>query len=159
MRLVVADTAPLNYLVLIGHIGLLSALFERVFIPEAVRDELQHLQAPDTVREWIAHPPVWMEVVPSALGTGDPEFERLDDGERAAIELATRIGAELILMDDFRSGADRSPLGKKVASEASRQRAVAALSHATTSLSPALRADPFPIRGRIYPTSAAHRFC
>lgn len=100
MRLVVADTAPLNYLVLIGHVGLLPALFERVFVPGAVSDELHHIQAPDAVREWIAHPPAWIEVVASPLGAGDPELERLDDGERAAIELAIRIGAELILMDD-----------------------------------------------------------
>ncbi len=100
MRLVVADTAPLNYLILIGHVGLLSVLFEKVFIPEAVRDELRHPQAPDAVRDWMSHPPVWIEVVATTLGTGDPELERLDDGERAAIELATRIGAELILMDD-----------------------------------------------------------
>jgi predicted nucleic acid-binding protein len=35
MRLVVADTAPLNYLVLIGQVELLSALFEKVFVPES----------------------------------------------------------------------------------------------------------------------------
>ena len=105
MRLVVADTAPLNYLVLIGHVDLLPVLFEKVFIPEAVRDELRHVQAPDPVREWIANAPNWIEVVASALETSDPEFDRLDDGERAAIELAIRIGAELILMDD-RDGAN-----------------------------------------------------
>jgi predicted nucleic acid-binding protein len=32
--------------------------------------------------------------------TDDPALERLDEGERAAIELAIRIGADLILMDD-----------------------------------------------------------
>ena len=37
MRLVVADTGPLNYLVLIDAIELLPKLFEKVFIPEAVR--------------------------------------------------------------------------------------------------------------------------
>lgn len=30
MRLVIADTGPLNYLILIEHIDLLPALFERV---------------------------------------------------------------------------------------------------------------------------------
>ena len=37
MRLVVADTGPLNYLVLINAIELLPKLFEKVFTPEAVR--------------------------------------------------------------------------------------------------------------------------
>src|SRR6266571_79190 len=36
------------------------------------------------------------------------------------------------------------PLGERVASEASRERAVASLSGVATSLSPALRADPLP---------------
>lgn len=40
MRLVVADTSPLNYLVLIGQVEFLPALFERVFIPQIVRNEL-----------------------------------------------------------------------------------------------------------------------
>lgn len=37
MRLVVAGTAPLNYLVLIDAIELLPKLFAKVFTPEAVR--------------------------------------------------------------------------------------------------------------------------
>jgi hypothetical protein len=37
MRLVVADTGPLNYLVLIDAIELLPKLFEKVFTPEAVK--------------------------------------------------------------------------------------------------------------------------
>ena len=47
-------------------------------------------------------------------------------------------------------------LGERVASAASRERAVAPSSGVATSLSPALRADPFPSRSRIYPTSATH---
>ena len=42
LQVVVADTSPLNYLVLIGHVDILSALFERVFVPAIVRDELQN---------------------------------------------------------------------------------------------------------------------
>jgi predicted nucleic acid-binding protein len=90
----------LNYLVLIGQIELLSVLFERVFVPEPVRDALRHAEAPDAVRQWIAGSPAWIEIVASGPGTNDPALERLDDGERAAIELAARIGADLILMDD-----------------------------------------------------------
>ncbi len=33
MRIVVADTGPLNYLVLIGQVNLLPALFEKVIVP------------------------------------------------------------------------------------------------------------------------------
>jgi hypothetical protein len=43
---------------------------------------------------------LWVEIVASGQETHNPALERLDDGERAAIEHAARIGAELILMDD-----------------------------------------------------------
>lgn len=100
MRVVVADTGPLNYLILIGQVELLSTLFERVFVPQAVRDELACTEAPEPVRRCIIEPPLWLEIASSAQETDDPELARLDDGERAAIELAARIGAELMLMDD-----------------------------------------------------------
>jgi predicted nucleic acid-binding protein len=41
MRLVVADTGPLNYLVLVDAIELLPKLFEKVFTPTAVLAELR----------------------------------------------------------------------------------------------------------------------
>ena len=100
MRLVVADTAPLNYLILIGHVNLLSALFGIIVIPEAVRDKLNHLQTPRPVRQWIARPPDWVEIVASNFDSSDPDLDRLDEGERAAIMVALRIRADLILMDD-----------------------------------------------------------
>src|SRR5690242_12954083 len=100
MRLVVADTGPLNYLVLIGQVELLPALFQRVFVPEAVYRELRHSDAPDAVRKWAENPAAWIEIAGSGASTDDPALERLDHGERAAIELAVRIQAELILMDD-----------------------------------------------------------
>ena len=39
--IVVSDTSPLNYLVLIEFQHILPELFERILIPEAVRQELQ----------------------------------------------------------------------------------------------------------------------
>lgn len=105
MRLVVADTSPLSYLVLIGHVGILAALFERVFIPQIVRNELQHDEAPESVRRWVAMPPSWLEIMQQEPESNDPDLLRLDDGERAAILLATRIGANLLLIDD-REGVD-----------------------------------------------------
>ena len=40
--IVVADTGPLNYLVLIGEIEILPVLFGQVFIPLAVLDCRRH---------------------------------------------------------------------------------------------------------------------
>ena len=100
MRLVVADTGPLNYLVLIEQIELLHTLFERVFVPEAVEKELLHDEAPAVVRLWISTAPPWIEKVPAGDDKSDPMLRDLDDGERAAIQLAVRIGAKLLLIDD-----------------------------------------------------------
>ena len=46
MHEIVADTAPLNYLVLIEAIGILARLFASVLIPPAVKKELSHGNAP-----------------------------------------------------------------------------------------------------------------
>jgi predicted nucleic acid-binding protein len=40
MRLVVADTSPIFYLLSIGQIDLLPRLFTTVFVPDAVHKEL-----------------------------------------------------------------------------------------------------------------------
>ena len=105
MRLVVADGSPLNYLVWIEQVEILPALFERIFVPEVVQNELRQSEAPKSVRRWIAAPPPWLEIVPEEHESGDPDLLRLDDGERAAILLAIRIGAELLVIDD-RDGVD-----------------------------------------------------
>jgi Uncharacterised protein family (UPF0175) len=97
IRLVVADTSPLNYLVLIGQVEILPALFEKVFVPQVVQNELRHDEAPESVRRWIAAPPSWLEVVPQEHESDEPDLLHLDDGERAAILLAIRIGADLLM--------------------------------------------------------------
>ena len=60
--IVVADTTPLNYLVLIGQIELLSVLYQRVLIPQEVHRELQQSRTPATVSQWAASLPAWCEV-------------------------------------------------------------------------------------------------
>jgi predicted nucleic acid-binding protein len=100
VRLVVADTGPLHYLVLIGHIDLIPVLFETVFVPTEVRDELSRSEAPAGVRSWVANPPAWLTVVPVTVPVADPILLRLDRGERAAIVLAGSLQADAILMDD-----------------------------------------------------------
>jgi hypothetical protein len=67
VRLVIADTSPINYLLLIGHIEILPALFERVILPAAVCEELKHPKAPLVVRNWVAAPPSSVDVRPSSL--------------------------------------------------------------------------------------------
>jgi predicted nucleic acid-binding protein len=100
MRLVVADTGPLNYLVLIGESEILPKLFEKVFAPEAVCAELRHSMAPPVVRSWAENPPAWLEVRSTPVAANDPLLRALDDGERAALALARALGADFVLMDD-----------------------------------------------------------
>jgi predicted nucleic acid-binding protein len=48
--IVVADTSPLNYLVLLGHIEILEKIYAEVVVPQTVLDELQDSEAPAEVR-------------------------------------------------------------------------------------------------------------
>jgi predicted nucleic acid-binding protein len=97
--LVIADTTPLRYLVMLGQVDLLPTLFGQVIIPLAVVGELQHPQAPATVRAWIASPPPWLDMRPCSL-LPDAVLLRLDPGEREAILLAQELQADLVLVDD-----------------------------------------------------------
>lgn len=97
MRLVIADTGPIHYLILIGHTDLLPRLFERVLLPSIVRDELSHPLAPASVQRWITVVPAWLEIAESpavALSAG------IHKGEAASIALASALHADLLLMDD-----------------------------------------------------------
>ena len=48
--IVVADTSPLLYLILLGHEQVLPALYGRVIAPRAVISELSHTGTPQAVR-------------------------------------------------------------------------------------------------------------
>ena len=101
MRLVIADTGPLNYLILIGHIDLLPVLFEKVVLPVTVQSELASGKAPPSVRHWVASLPAWVEVREALLSQAeDASLKGIDAGERAAIQLAASLHADLLLMDD-----------------------------------------------------------
>jgi predicted nucleic acid-binding protein len=96
---VVADTSPLNYLIQINCDHVLPALYERVFVPSAVVEELGHPRAVAAVREWLTRVPSWL-VVEQVAEAADARLARLDPGERQAIQLAKREHADLVLMDE-----------------------------------------------------------
>src|ERR1700685_305736 len=104
MRLVVADTRPIRYLVRIGQIDLLPHSFEKIFLPSVVADELLHASAPPAVQAWMELPPAWGEVLP-APETDDPMIKALDPGEGAPIALGLPLHADLILIDDRKGAA------------------------------------------------------
>src|SRR6266850_42351 len=99
MQSIVADTTPLNYLVLIQAAEILPNLYRTVLIPPAVKAELAHANTPAIVRAWISQPPAWLEVV-SLKRPVDSALEHLDAGEREAISLASELQAILLLMDE-----------------------------------------------------------
>jgi predicted nucleic acid-binding protein len=96
--IVVSDTSPLNYLVLINAVDLLPTLFGEVFVPAAVMTELQHPKAPARVQEWRKSPPAWLKVMTPT--TAIKAADQVDPGEAQAIALAKEIGASLLLIDE-----------------------------------------------------------
>lgn len=76
MRLVIADTSPIRYLVQIDQIELLHRLFESVAIPKEVAAELSDPSAPAPVQSWIREAPVWLKVM-EAVATNDPVLKTL----------------------------------------------------------------------------------
>jgi predicted nucleic acid-binding protein len=99
---VVSNTSPICYLVLIGHIDVLPALFRTVTIPQAVQEELLHPAAAPVLQRWISNPPSWLQVQP-VPETTDADLLLLDPGERDAILLAEALRADLVLLDDRRA--------------------------------------------------------
>jgi predicted nucleic acid-binding protein len=96
--IVVADTGPLNYLVLIGEAHILCSLYSRVFIPSTVVAELNNARAPMLVRAWIAAPPPWLDIRPDS--PADSSLAMLDPGEAAAIALAESMSVADVRIDD-----------------------------------------------------------
>jgi predicted nucleic acid-binding protein len=98
--IVVADTTPLHYLVIIEEVHLLPALYGGVLIPPAVLAELSDPQAPGKVRRWIEYRPEWLQVrVPAHLPPDLPAT--LGPGECEAIALSEEFGADALLIDEW----------------------------------------------------------
>lgn len=94
--IVVSDTGPINYLILIGQVDLLHILFDEVLLPTAVHGELTAEGAPPPVTQWAHALPDWGSIKdPISMST----VGRLGRGELAAIALATELGVPLLCDD------------------------------------------------------------
>lgn len=94
---VVSDSSPLHYLILIEATDLLPRLASEVLVPPAVVRELAHAETPPEVRRWMSSPPAWLRAVtPSEV---DASLD-LDAGEMEAISLALEMGIPSILIDE-----------------------------------------------------------
>jgi predicted nucleic acid-binding protein len=110
--IVVSNTSPLNYLVLLNKEYVLASLFQTVAAPPAVAAELARSEAPEAVRKWIARPPPWLRI--QAPRVVDSSID-LDSGEREAIALAQEIRADRILLDEAKARRIAASRGLKVA--------------------------------------------
>ena len=111
--IVVSNTSPICYLVLIEAVDLLPQLYGEVVIPQAVRDELGALGSPVVLRQWIENPPVWLKVE-SVSTSIDESLKDLDKGECEAILLAQTEKANLIILDEQRARAIATKKGLTV---------------------------------------------
>jgi predicted nucleic acid-binding protein len=105
--IVIADTSPINYLLLIDQIDLLPRLFQQIIIPDKVRDEMLNPDAPLTLQQWVADQPSWLTV--QSVPVIDTTLSSLDPGEQAAITLAQTLPADLLIIDER--------LGRRMAEE------------------------------------------
>jgi predicted nucleic acid-binding protein len=96
----VSNTTPLRYLIAIDQEHLLGQLFEKVFVPVAMHEELTDAKTPEPVRRSVASLPAWFEVraVQETPATTFPGT--LHRGERQAILLAEAMRADVLLIDE-----------------------------------------------------------
>ncbi len=111
--IVVSDTSPICYLLLIDEIELLPQLYGKVLIPTIIQQELSHVKSPSAVKNWIDTPPDWL-IIETVAPCFEQDLEVLDAGERAAITLAEQQEANLVIVDDARGRKIARSRGLKV---------------------------------------------
>ena len=96
----VSNTTPLRYLIAIEQDHLLGRLFETVFVPTAVFEELTEARTPEKVRHRILASPAWFEVRSIRETSATTLPVALHKGERESILLAEMIRADILLIDE-----------------------------------------------------------
>jgi hypothetical protein len=100
--IVVANAGPLIALARIGHVRLLPALFEEIFVPPAVVEEVVGQGLLRAGAAELAAAP-WLRTVEVGDQTAVQLLrQRLDPGESMAIVLALELKADLLLIDEAR---------------------------------------------------------
>ena len=96
--IVVADSGPLRYLILIEQIKVLPLLYGSIVLPTGVMHELTHTATPDVVRMWMEELPEWVTIKSPRKPTDCSAL--LGPGELEAIALAEELNADVMLVDD-----------------------------------------------------------
>ncbi|MDH4477432.1 MAG: DUF3368 domain-containing protein [Verrucomicrobiaceae bacterium] len=107
--IVVTDTSVILNLCAIGQQHLLRDLYHQVLAPSMVIAEFRRLALADNRFLGLEFPSWIGESAPSALHPSLSDFQRLHEGEVAALSLALEVGADFVLIDDqaARSAAHR----------------------------------------------------
>jgi predicted nucleic acid-binding protein len=111
--IVVADTCPISYLILLGHLDLLHRFYERVVVPPAVWRELEDEGSPVIVRSQLLEAPDWLEKRTPRQGL-DPSLSFLDPGESEAIAVALELRADRVIIDETLGRQEARRLGLSV---------------------------------------------
>jgi predicted nucleic acid-binding protein len=98
--IVISNTTPLNYLVLIGAQEILRRLFGTVHIPPAVLEELTRPKTPVIVRQWSEERPDWV-IVQSPKEIDSALNPKLHEGEIQVLPLAKELKPDWLLFDDW----------------------------------------------------------
>jgi Predicted nucleic acid-binding protein, contains PIN domain len=97
VSLVVADSGPVQYLILCEAIHVVPQIYGQLVIPSAVARELSHSRTPPKVQAWIRALPQWASV--RHPNQAEPTAH-LGLGECEAIALARELKATQLLVDD-----------------------------------------------------------
>ncbi len=97
--IVVSDTSPICYLLLIDEIDILYRLYQKVLISTIIQQELSHSKSPIIVQNWINNPPDWL-IIHYVTDLGYSNLDVLDKGEKSALILAEQQNADLMIIDD-----------------------------------------------------------
>jgi predicted nucleic acid-binding protein len=97
--IVIADTSPLNYAVMIGVADALFALYGQIVVPSEVHAELTGSGAPAALRLWVENHRNQIEVRDVKL-PDDPGLNKLHAGEAQAIFLALQTPNSLLIIDE-----------------------------------------------------------
>jgi predicted nucleic acid-binding protein len=106
--IVVSDTSPLCYLLLISEIDILPQLYGQVIVPTTVYQELCDPKSPSLIRNWLQQIPQWLSIQ-TVDRSAAITLDVLDPGEQDAILLAEQQSATLVIIDHL--------LGRQVATD------------------------------------------
>ncbi|BCG62530.1 MAG: toxin [Methyloprofundus sp.] len=90
---VVSNTSPLIFLSNVGSLDLLLSCFDKIYIPNTVKQELGNIDLPKTIEV--------QSISEAGKASVAKQHGALHLGELEAIQLASEINADLVLLDDL----------------------------------------------------------